>query len=100
MYVFVDESGDPGMNLEAGSSPFFVVTAVTFQEEEHMDDCGSKIDAVRQQLGLPAHVEFKFAKSSDSVREVFFAEDFRVQLFLQSHRHQQASAMRTTFWKR
>jgi Protein of unknown function (DUF3800) len=71
MFVFLDESGDPGMNLETGSSAFFVVTAVTFQEEEHIEECASKIEAVRKELRLPGGLEFKFAKCSDSWREAF-----------------------------
>ena len=35
MLVFVDESGDPGLKFNEGSSECFVVVAVIFQTEEH-----------------------------------------------------------------
>ncbi len=34
MLVFVDESGDAGMKLDGGSSEFFVVTAILFEEHD------------------------------------------------------------------
>ena len=34
MLVFVDESGDPGMKLGLGSSEFFVLTLVIFENNE------------------------------------------------------------------
>ena len=68
MLVFIDESGDPGMNLEGGASEFFVVTAVSFQEEEHAVACCKRISTLRTEAGLPARIELHFAKSSDKVR--------------------------------
>ena len=40
MLVFVDESGDAGMKLDAGSSDFFIVTAVLFEDEANECDDG------------------------------------------------------------
>ena len=41
MLVFVDESGDPGMKLGAGSSDLFVLTAVLFQDRDEALRCDS-----------------------------------------------------------
>ena len=41
MFVFVDESGDTGTDFENGSTPFFIVTAVTFQEEIYLQQCSA-----------------------------------------------------------
>src|SRR6267143_26671 len=55
MVVFIDESGDPGMKLDAGASLFFVVTAVAFQSEDDALACTEKIDELREAAGLPSH---------------------------------------------
>ena len=34
MLVFVDESGDPGLKLNKGSSAYFIVALVLFEEEK------------------------------------------------------------------
>ena len=34
MLVFLDESGDPGMKLQQGSSEYFFVTLVIFEDNE------------------------------------------------------------------
>ena len=39
MLVFVDESGDAGMKLGAGSSDYFVVTAVLFEDHDEAARC-------------------------------------------------------------
>ena len=50
MLVFVDESGDAGMKLERTSSPFFVVTAVLFEDREAAATCDRRIDHFRKGL--------------------------------------------------
>ena len=84
MLVFVDESGDPGMNLDTGSSEFFVVTAVTVQDDAQAQECISRIVAIRKELRLPDGVEFKFAKSSDSWRRHFLQGIARCSFFYRS----------------
>jgi hypothetical protein len=71
MWVFVDESGDPGMELGSGTSDQFVVVAVLFESREDADACDRRIETLRAELGLSARSEFKFTKSSDRVREAF-----------------------------
>src|SRR5437870_5088498 len=68
MLVYIDESGDPGMNFEKGSSRLFVVTAVTFQEERHAMEGSLRMNGLRKEAGLPEHVELHFYKSSHRVR--------------------------------
>jgi len=78
--VYVDESGDPGFDIERGSTPLFVVTAAVFRTEDAADACRDRIKAIRGELKLPATAEFKFSKSSNRVREYFLnavaAHDF------------------------
>jgi hypothetical protein len=33
MLVFIDDSGDPGFKLDRGSTPFFVIALVIFEDE-------------------------------------------------------------------
>jgi hypothetical protein len=73
MFVFVDESGDPGLDLERGASKFFVVTAVIFEDEQQVQKCSKRIDELRKEAGLPGHVEFKFVKTSDKNRVRFLS---------------------------
>ncbi|MCK6486505.1 MAG: DUF3800 domain-containing protein [Phycisphaerae bacterium] len=81
MLVFVDESGDPGMKLERASSPYFVVTAVLFEDHDEAGACDQRIDLIRRELGLPETVEFHFNKSSRRVREYFLQEVAPYQFF-------------------
>jgi Protein of unknown function (DUF3800) len=69
MLVYVDESGDPGMDFAHGSSQFFVVTAVTFQQESHAQECEARLNKLRKSVGLPEHVELRFSKSRASIRK-------------------------------
>jgi len=74
MLVFVDESGDAGMKLERAASPFFVVTAVLFEDSDEATACDQKIDHIRKELGLPERTEFHFNKSRRPVREHFLQQ--------------------------
>ena len=71
MLVFIDESGCPGMKVDGGSSDFFVVTMVIFEDHEEAGACEQKIQSLRRELGLPEDVEFHFNKSSNRFRSSF-----------------------------
>jgi hypothetical protein len=47
MLVFVDESGDSGMKGKDGSSAFFVINAVLFEENESAEECDRAINKMR-----------------------------------------------------
>ncbi|WP_307153744.1 DUF3800 domain-containing protein [Rhodopseudomonas julia] len=70
MYVFIDESGDPGFKLERGSTPIFVTSMVVFQNSSDAQETGLHIAALRSRLRIQP--EFKFNKCSGSVRDAFF----------------------------
>lgn len=80
MLVFIDESGDPGFDIEHGSTPLFIVTAVAFRTDDVASTCRDRIRSVRAELSLPATAEFKFSKTSNRIREYFLnaiaAHDF------------------------
>src|SRR3989344_441320 len=71
MLVFVDDSGDPGFKLEKGSSRFFVIALLIFQDELEAEKTAVAIKGLRRSLKFPDSVEFKFHKSSSRVRVKF-----------------------------
>lgn len=70
MLVFIDESGDPGFLVERGSSPIFVAAMVIFEDGE----AARVTEGVIRDLMVRLRVrpEFKFNKSSATVRDGFF----------------------------
>lgn len=71
MLVFIDDSGDPGFKLESGSSLFFIVSLVIFDDELEAEKTALSIKELRRQLGFSDFSEFKFFKSRKEVREKF-----------------------------
>ena len=67
MLVFIDESGDPGRKPAQGSSEFFVLAVVMFEDHDEALDCQRAIEELADELGRgPA--EFKFSKDSHKTR--------------------------------
>lgn len=85
MLGFFDESGDPGLKIGGGSSRYFVVALVTFDDDAVALACDRRIDRLRVDLRLPSRYEFHFGKNSRKVREAFLQAvqpfDFRYHLF-------------------
>jgi hypothetical protein len=74
MLVFIDESGDPGMKGKLGSSAYFVVTAVIFEDRDEAQACDSRIEEIRSQWFGSRPFEFHFNSCSRDIRERFLAE--------------------------
>ena len=72
MLVFLDESGDTGFKIESGSSPFFTVTLVLFEEHDEAQAADDRIRLLRRELAKPETFEFHFTENSDAIREAFF----------------------------
>lgn len=71
MLAFVDESGDPGMKIESGSSKLFVVAVVTFNNRDEAQACDDRIANLRAELSIPRDFEFHFAHNSDRIKGAF-----------------------------
>lgn len=71
MLVFVDESGDTGLKLGQGSSRFFTVAMIAFNEESDATDCDHRIGLLKKELGLPSDYEFHFKNNSNRIRDAF-----------------------------
>ena len=70
MLVFIDESGDPGFNLDKGSSLVFVAAMVIFDDGR---DAAITQTAIENSEARKYHKsEFKFNKCSNTVRDKFF----------------------------
>lgn len=73
MLIFIDESGDSGLKIEQGSSRFFIISLVVFEDHEEAIACDQRIQLLKTELGWPLNSEFHFKKNSNRVRK-FFAE--------------------------
>ena len=71
MLVFIDESGDSGLKIDQGSSRFFAVSLVAFEDIEEAESCDQKIELLKRELGWSKDREFHFAHNSHRVRCAF-----------------------------
>ena len=70
--VFIDDSGDPGFKFEKGSSSFFIISAVIFNDSLEAEKTSIAIKELRRKLKFPENnFEFKFCKSSRDTKEKF-----------------------------
>jgi hypothetical protein len=67
MLLLLDESGDTGLKIGAGSSDWLVIAAVLFESREIGDRYETELRNMREQLGGR---EFHFAKDDDERRKV------------------------------
>ncbi|MFH1233777.1 MAG: DUF3800 domain-containing protein [Patescibacteria group bacterium] len=73
MLVFIDESGDSGLKIEEGSSRYFTVGLVMFEDSDEALSCDQRIQLLKKELGLPENAEFHFKRNSDKVRRAFLS---------------------------
>jgi hypothetical protein len=71
MLVFIDESGDPGLKIKEGSSRYFVVSLVIFEDKEEALVCDQRIGLLRKELKYPEDFEFHFKSNSHKIRLTF-----------------------------
>ena len=81
MLVFVDESGDTGLRLAEGSSDFFTVALVVFEENDEAEAADARITLLRRELKKPSDFEFHFKENSDSTRQDFLMAAARYNFF-------------------
>jgi hypothetical protein len=63
MLVFIDDSGDPGFKFEKGSTRYFVVLLLIFDDEADAEGAASTIRSAKRMLGLRSDAEIKFHES-------------------------------------
>ena len=81
MLVFIDESGDTGLEIGRGATKYFVVCMVVFEESDEALSCDQRIVLLRRELRLPEDFEFHFHRNSHRVREAFLRAALPYQFF-------------------
>jgi uncharacterized protein DUF3800 len=71
MLVFIDESGDAGFKIDKGSSRYFVLAAVIFDDELIAEKTAVDIKLLRRELKLSDNYEFHFNGSKRVIKEAF-----------------------------
>lgn len=71
MLIFIDDSGDPGFKLDKGSTRYFLIAMVIFEDELEAEKTSVAIKELKRELKFPDDLEFKFYKSSKDVRKKF-----------------------------
>ena len=74
MIIAIDDSGDPGLKMDKGSSSYFVIVAAVFLTDHDAEATALKIERFRQTLKWREHHEFKFRKTSPEIRKAFLSE--------------------------
>jgi len=65
--VFIDDSGDPGFKLDKGSSAYFVIACVIFDDPLDAEETALVIKKFRRTLGWADYREFKFNKTKKDI---------------------------------
>lgn len=71
MLIFIDESGDSGLKIDKGSSRYFTVSLVVFNDHDEAVACDKKIDILKKDLGWSQQSEFHFKNNADKIKEQF-----------------------------
>lgn len=83
MQIFIDESGDPGFKIEEGSSRFFIVALVIFDDEEEAECATKRLEELKINWGKNKGFEFKFTKLNKKHRleilEAALEFDFKIR---------------------
>ena len=91
MIIAVDDSGDPGFKLGKGSSEYFVIAAIFFDDDLDAEEAALKIKRLRKSLHWNPSHEFKFRKSSAEIKRLFFEViaplNFRAAISIVDKRH-------------
>lgn len=71
MLAFIDESGDTGRKIQQGSSEFFTVGVVIFDDNDEALRCDQAISSLREEMSKPQDFEFHFTENSKRVKAKF-----------------------------
>ncbi len=84
MYVFIDDSGDAGFKLDAGSSELFVIACCVFEQAEQAEATAESVRKLRDELGRSKASEFKFSKTKLDLQKTFFKRIDPEQFFVRA----------------
>lgn len=71
MLVFIDDSGDPGFKIDKGSTEFFSISMVIFDDNLEAEKAAVAIKQLKRDLKFTEDTEFKFCKTSEKHRLEF-----------------------------
>lgn len=71
MLAFIDEAGDSGLKVSQGSSTYFSVAMILFEEHADAERCDQRIQLLKSELSQGPDYEFHFSKNSWNVRRKF-----------------------------
>jgi len=69
MKIYIDESGDPGFKIEEGSSRFFVVALIIFEDPAEESRARTALVNLKKEWQKKDNFEFKFSKMSINERK-------------------------------
>lgn len=69
MQLFVDESGDPGMDKDGGASSCYIVATLVVASPEDMHKIEQALMAAKLSLRLPPSFEFRWSRNNERIRE-------------------------------
>ena len=81
MLIFIDESGDSGLKINAGSSRYFVVALVGFADRDEAIALDDRISLLRKEQRVPDDFEFHFNKLKPGYRIGFLEAVARYDFF-------------------
>lgn len=84
MLVFIDDSGDAGFKLDRGSSLFFVITCVIFEDNLEAEKTSVAIKEYKRECKFSDNTEFKFNGSSKNIRIGFFEKVDSFKFYIRS----------------
>ena len=71
MLVCIDESSDSGLKIDRGSSRYFTIGLVVFEDNDEAVLCDQRIQLLKSEIGWSKMSEFHFKRNSHRVRESF-----------------------------
>ncbi len=81
MLVFIYESGDAGLKIDEGSSRFFTISLVVFEDNDEATACDQRIELLKKELSWEINSEFHFKRNSNKVRKAFLEAVARYNFF-------------------
>ena len=70
--IFIDDSGDPGFKFNRGSSRYFVIACVIFNNREASEITSQVLHSLKREMSWNQNREFKFHRANDGQKELFF----------------------------
>jgi len=71
MLIFIDDSGDTGFKFEKGSSRYFVISLLIFDDNLEAEKMAVAIKELKRKHVLKDYEEYKFNKSKERIRKEF-----------------------------